>query len=56
MIDGNTYYYITDINNNLYTASIKIDRNTLPFLKSNDTIKVSYSEANINQIATVEKK
>lgn len=56
IIDGNTYYYITDTDNNLYTASIKIDKNTLPFLKANDKVIVNYSEAVINQIATIEKK
>jgi len=42
VIDGNTYYYIVDTNAQKYKASIKINTNLLPFLKSGDTVEVSY--------------
>ena len=42
VIDGNTYYYIIDTNNQKYKASIKLNTNLLPFLKSNDVVEVSY--------------
>lgn len=33
VIDSNTYYYIIDKNDNYYQASIKVNKNILPFLK-----------------------
>jgi len=42
VIDGNTYYYITDTDNIKYKASIKINNNLLPFLTSGSTIEISY--------------
>ena len=54
VIDGNTYYYIKDNSNNMYSVSIKVNRNLLPFLKSGDSVIVSYSESDINQIVTLE--
>ena len=54
VIEGNTYYYIVDNNNNLYTASIKINKNILPFLKKDNVVKISYNEGNVSQIATIE--
>jgi len=43
VIDGNTYYYITDNNNQKYRISIKVDKKQVPFLSTNQTIKVKYS-------------
>ena len=40
-IDGNTYYYITDKDNQKYKVSIKTS-DTLPFVKVNDEITVLY--------------
>lgn len=42
VIDGNTYYYITDTNNQKYKASIKLNTNLLPFLTSGSTVEISY--------------
>ena len=43
-IDGNTYYYITDIENKHYKVSIKVDKNLLPFLKVGDDIDIEYNK------------
>ena len=40
-IDGNTYYYITDKDNQKYKVSIKTS-DTLPFVKVNDEITIVY--------------
>jgi len=44
VIDGNSYYYIIDKNNNKYRANIKVSKEKLPFLKINDIVEVSYKE------------
>ena len=46
VIDSNTYYYMTDTNNNRYTVSIKKNKNLLPFLNSGDKITVTYEDSN----------
>lgn len=56
VVDGNTYYYIVDTNKNRYSASIKVAKNVLPFLRKGDVINITYSEGNVNQIITVEVK
>ena len=43
LIDGNTYYYFMDEDNNKYKVSIKVDKDNLPFLKENDFIRVYYA-------------
>jgi len=55
VVEGNTYYYLVDENNNLYYVSIKTARNLLPFLNSNDNVKIKYNEADVSQIASIEK-
>ena len=42
-IDGNTYYYIVDTDNNKYKVSIKIS-NKLPFVTSGDKLEISYNK------------
>ena len=44
VIEGNTYYYIIDSNNDLYVANVTVDRYRLPYLGSDDKIKVDYSD------------
>ena len=44
IIDGNTYYYITDTNGQQYKVSIKVSKDKLPFIKENDTIKIGYEK------------
>ena len=41
-IDGNTYYYLLDFDDNKYKASIKINSNVLPFLEVNSKINITY--------------
>ena len=50
VIDGNTYYYITDTDNNKYIASIKVS-NYIPFITANDTLEIMYyNETSITEI------
>lgn len=53
LIDGNTYYYITDKEANRYRISIKINEDLLPFLKVNDKVTVSYTEGNVMEIQSI---
>ena len=40
VIDSNTYYFFTDEKGNAYSASIKVDKNILPFVKTNQKYKL----------------
>ncbi len=42
LIDGNTYYFIIDADNNKYKVSIKVNENILPFVNVKDSVKVKY--------------
>lgn len=42
LIDGNTYYYFMDEDNNKYKVSIKVDKDNLPFLKEDDHITIYF--------------
>ena len=53
-IDGNTYYYITDENDNKYRVSIKVNSNKLPFIKVGSELKISYNEKGIREITSIE--
>lgn len=53
VIDGNTYYYIADSNNELYYVDIKINRTLLPFLKNNDKVIISYTESEVSKITSI---
>ena len=52
-IDGNTYYYIVDSDNKKYRASIKVNSNKLPFVKSGDKITVAYNDKDIREIINI---
>lgn len=53
-IDGNSYYYISDIDNNKYRANIKVNDNVLPFLKNGDTATIYYQkEDTVTQILDI---
>lgn len=52
-IDGNTYYYIVDNNNEKYRVSIKVNSNVLPFIKQGDKITISYNEKEVKEIISV---
>ncbi len=54
VVDGNTYYYIVDQDNKRYSASIKVGKNVLPFVKKSDNLQITYNESAVNQIVTVE--
>ena len=50
-IDGNSYYYIEDINGMKFRASIKVNDKLLPFIKIGDTINISYkAEETVTEI------
>ncbi|MDD3392226.1 MAG: hypothetical protein PHE54_01650, partial [Bacilli bacterium] len=54
IIDSNTYYYITDTNDNKYRISIEIDEDIIPFLKVNDQITIGYlTEETVTNIKTI---
>ena len=54
-IDGNTYYYFNDNENQKYKVSIKVDKNNLPFLKNGDAIKIKYTkESTVISIVEIE--
>ena len=56
VIDGVSYYYLTDNNGNKYKASIKIANDLLPFVKNGDRLKVYYKiKDNVTTIIKVEK-
>lgn len=44
IIDGTTYYYITDTENNHYRVSIKINEQILPFIEAGNSIEISYNQ------------
>ena len=52
-IDGNTYYYIVDNNNEKYRVSIKVNSNVLPFIKQGDKITISYNEKEVKEIINI---
>jgi len=43
IIEGNTYYYITDMENNKYRVSIKVDKKMIPFYEAGNNITIGYS-------------
>lgn len=43
IIDGNTYFYLTDKDNYKYKVSIKANKDLLPFLNKEDKVKVYYN-------------
>lgn len=57
MINGNTYYYLTDEDGNKYRASIKVDEYNLPFLESDDEISIEYKNENeVIEITNIKEK
>ena len=54
IIDGNTYYYLTDTNKQKYRVSIKVNKNILPFISSGDKYTIKYSkEADVIDITEI---
>ncbi|MBR2678638.1 MAG: hypothetical protein IKE63_04395 [Bacilli bacterium] len=53
-IDGNTYYYFMDDNEQRYKVSIKVDKNNLPFIKDGDILHIKYNnEGNVITIVEI---
>ena len=55
IIDGNSYYYITDINGDKYRISIKVNEDYIPFIKVGDTIKVDFTGTDVKEVHTLSK-
>ncbi len=56
VIDGTSYYYLTDTENNKYKVSIKVDQNVIPFIEVGNKLNVSYTEKNsIREITKINK-
>ena len=54
IIDGNTYYFITDTEGKRYKVSIKVGTSILPFLSSGDNVTVSYNrESSVTDIVSI---
>ena len=54
IIEGNTYYYLTDINDNKYYVSINVNKKKLPFLKVNDIINIKITkQSDVTEIIEV---
>ena len=43
IIDGNSYYYITDTNSQKYKISIKTNKDKIPFLKTGQKVTIEYA-------------
>lgn len=56
-IDGTSYYYIEDRDGKRYFASIKINKNVLPFLNIGSKVTISYNiEKEVTEIVSLDKK
>ena len=56
-IDGNSYYYIKDIEGNKYSVSIKTNKQLIPFLVPGDTVTIKYSvEKEVIEIEEIDNK
>lgn len=55
IIDGNTYYYLTDTDDNKYRVSIKVNSNLLPFLKIGDNVNITYASKGIREITSIKQ-
>ena len=55
VINGNTYYYILDTDNNKYRVSISVN-DIIPFLNEEDKINVTYEDVKeVKEIIKLEK-
>ena len=56
VIDGNTYYYITDTEGSKYKVSIKVEKDILPFLNKGSVVEVYYnSKTDVTSITKLQK-
>ena len=57
MIDGTSYYYIKDKEENKYSVSVKVNKNVIPFLQTGNKIQISYNnEKTVTEIIKLEEK
>lgn len=54
MIDGTSYYYITDTTGQRYQSSIKVSPQMLPFLESGMSIQVGYYAGHVTELNVIE--
>ena len=55
IIDGNTYYYLTDTSNNKYYVSINVNKKKLPFIVVGDSITIKiYKETDVTEIISID--
>ncbi len=55
IINGNTYYYLTDQDNLKYRVSINVDEYSLPFINVGNELKVKYIDGEVKEITNIEK-
>lgn len=53
ILDGLTFYYLIDTEENRYKVSIKVAPNFLPFLREDEEIKISYRMDKIREITKI---
>lgn len=53
VIDGNTSYYIKDEENNLYSASIKVNKKLLPYLQNGNKVTITYEFDDVSKIVNI---
>lgn len=55
IIEGQTFYYLIDQNNNFYKVNIEINESLLVFLKIGDSVNVEFSGKNTRNILKITK-
>jgi len=54
IIDGTSYYYITDTENKKYKVSVKVDKKNIPFLEAGNKITIQISnETDVTEIESI---
>ncbi len=55
VLNGNTIYYFKDNNGYVYSASLNINQNILPFIKNNDKYIIKYYNKDIREVVSIRK-
>lgn len=55
IINGNTYYYIIDTNNNKYRVSINVDEYYIPFITKGTQFTVTYIDGEVKEILNIKR-
>ncbi len=53
ILDGLTFYYLIDTEENRYKVSIKVAPDSLPFIREGEEIKISYRKGDIREITKI---